>query len=61
MTGEKSMFSSSEENGGLHEDILFGDDGKGEVIGLSKVTVSNDYYITNVLLVKSLSYNLLSL
>ena len=54
------MFSSFEENQGPHENIIFGDDGKGEVIGLGKITISNDHSISNVLLVKSLSYNLLS-
>ena len=54
------MFSSFEENGGPHENIIFGDDGKGEVIGLGKIAISNDHSISNVLLVKSLNYNLLS-
>ena len=54
------MFSSFEENRGSHENIVFGDDGKGEVIGLGKIAISNDHSISNVLLVKSLSYNLLS-
>ena len=53
------MFSSFEENGGSCENIVFGDDGKGEVIGLGKIVTSNDHSISNVLLVKSLSYNLL--
>jgi hypothetical protein len=60
MTGEKSMFSSFEENGGPHENIIFGDNGKGEVMGLGKIAISNDTSISNVLLVKSLNYNLLS-
>ena len=54
------MFSSFEEDGGPHENIIFCDDGKWEVIGLGKITISNDHSISNVLLVKSLSYNLLS-
>ena len=60
MTGEKEMFSSFEENGGSHENIIFCDDGKEEVIGLGKIAISSDHSILNVLLVKSLSYNLLS-
>ena len=52
------MFSSFEENGGPHENIIFGDNGKGEVMGLGKIAISNDHSISNVLLVKSLNYNL---
>ena len=55
------MFSSFEEDGGPHENIVFGDDGKREVIGLGKIAISNDHSILNVLLVKSLSYILLSI
>ena len=54
------MFSSFEKNGGPHENIIFGDNGKGEVMGLGKIAISNDTSISNVLLVKSLNYNLLS-
>jgi transposase InsO family protein len=60
MTGEESMFSSLDPNGTSQENIIFGDDGKGKVIGLGKIAISNDLSISNVLLVKSLNYNLLS-
>ena len=39
---------------------MFGDNGKGEVLGLGKIAISNDNSISNVLLVNSLRYNLLS-
>nr|AAM08642.1 Putative copia-type pol polyprotein [Oryza sativa Japonica Group] len=42
------------------DNIVFGDDGKGKVMGLGKIAISNDLSIANVLLVKSLNYNLLS-
>ena len=56
MTGEKSMFLSFEEDGGPHENIIFGDDRKGEVIGLGKSLsyISNDHSISNILLVNIL-------
>src|SRR5438105_7186001 len=59
MTGEKSMFSSLQLNHDAQE-IVFGDSGKGEVVGVGKIPISNDQSISNVLLVDSLSYNLLS-
>ena len=39
---------------------MFGDNGKGEVLGLGKIAISNDNSISNVLLVNLLRYNLLS-
>ena len=42
------------------QEIVFGDSGKGEVLGLGNIPISNDQFISNVLLVDSLSYNLLS-
>src|SRR5438045_8885490 len=59
MTKEKSMFSSLQLNHDAQE-IVFGDSGKGEVVGVGKIPISNDQSISNVLLVNSLSYNLLS-
>src|SRR6266540_426638 len=59
MTGEKSMFSSLQLNHDAQE-IVFGDSGKGEVVGVGKIPISNDQSISNVLLVDSLSYNFLS-
>ena len=53
------MFSQLEANGSSNENIVFGDNGKGKVMGLGKIAISNDLSISNVLLVKSLNYNLL--
>jgi hypothetical protein len=48
----------------LNEDVddqykIFGDNSKGKVKGMGKVEISNDHSISNVLLVESLSFNLL--
>ena len=62
MTGDARMFNSinSRENNGV-ESITFGDNGKGKVRGLGKIAISNDMSISNVLLVESLNFNLLSM
>jgi hypothetical protein len=61
MTREKSMFSSYSPTTNSNENIIFGDNSKGEVIGLGKVAITLEHSITNVLHVDSLSYNLLSI
>ena len=60
MTGNDSMFTSLEDPGD-NEQVTFGDNSKGKVIGLGKIAISNDLSISNVLFVKSLSFNLLSI
>jgi len=60
MTGNDGMFTSIE-NPGNHEQVTFGDNSKGKVIGLGKIAISHDLSISNVLYVKSLSFNLLSI
>jgi hypothetical protein len=56
------MFNSINENDSNGIDsIIFGDNGKGKVKRLSKIAISNDLSISNVLLVKSLNFNLLSI
>jgi hypothetical protein len=60
MTGERSMFSSLDQSGSCQESITFADETHGGVLGLGKIAISNDKYLSNVLLVDSLSYNLLS-
>ena len=55
------MFNSintNDSNG--YDSITFGDNGKGKVKGLGKIAISNDLSISNVLLVESLNFNLLS-
>jgi hypothetical protein len=54
------MFTSIDNEGSECDKITFGDNSKGKVKGLGKIAISNDLSISNVLLVESLSYNLLS-
>ena len=60
MTGDSRMFNSinSNDDNGI-DSITFGDNGKGKVKRLGKITISNDLSISNVLLVESLNFNLL--
>jgi hypothetical protein len=60
MTGEKRMFSSYEKNEDPQRAITFGDENQGLVKGLGKIAISPDHSISNVFLVDSLDYNLLS-
>ena len=59
MTGYVMMFTSLDENVGDHEHVAFGDTSKGKVVGLGKVAITKDLSISNVLLVESVSFNLL--
>jgi len=60
MTGEKNMFTSFQPNQITSDRIVFGDNSKGDILGLGKIAISNDNSISNVLLEDSLGYNLLS-
>ena len=60
MTGDWKIFTSFENGEGENEKITFGDNSKGKVIGLGKIAISNDLSISNVSLVESLNFNLLS-
>ena len=55
------MFSSYTPKMDSNENILFGDNSKGDMIGLGKVAITLEHSIINVLHVDSLSYNLLSI
>ena len=61
MTRERSMFSSYSPMTHSNENIVFGDNSKGDVIGLDKVAITLEHSIINVLHVDSLIYNLLSI
>ena len=54
------MLSSYSRMTNSNENIVFGDNSKGDVIGLGKGAITLEHSITNVLHVDSLSYNLLS-
>ena len=60
MTGEKKMFTSYVKNKDSQDSIIFGDGNQGKVKGLGKIAISNEHSISNVFLVESLGYNLLS-
>jgi hypothetical protein len=60
MIGNGRMFTSIDNEGSECDKIIFGDNNKGKVKGLGKIAISNDLSISIVLLVESLSYNLLS-
>ena len=53
------MFSSYAQMEGPSENIVFGDNSKGEVLGVGKISITQYHSISNVLYVDSLSYNLL--
>ena len=54
------MFSSYVKNKDSQDSIIFGDGNQGKVKGLGKIAISNEHSISNVFLVESLGYNLLS-
>jgi hypothetical protein len=61
MTGEKKMFTSYVKNKDSQDSIIFGDGNQGKVKGLGKIAISSEHSISNVFLVESLGYNLLSI
>jgi hypothetical protein len=58
--GERRMFTSFEKNECEIDCITFGDNSQGQVHGFSKIVITTEHSIFKVLLVESLSYNLLS-
>jgi hypothetical protein len=60
MTGEKKMFTSYIKNNDSQDTIIFGDGNHGKVKGLGKIAITAEHSISNVFLVESLGYNLLS-
>jgi transposase InsO family protein len=61
MTGEKKMFTSYVKNKDSQDTIIFGDGNQGKVKGLGKIAITSEHSISNVFLVESLGYNLLSI
>jgi hypothetical protein len=60
MMGEKKMFTSYVKNKDSQDTITFGDGNHGKVKGLGKIAITTEHSISNVFLVESLGYNLLS-
>jgi hypothetical protein len=54
------MFTSYVKNKDSQDTIIFGDENQGKVKGLGKIAITNEHSISNVFLVESLGYNLLS-
>jgi hypothetical protein len=61
MTGEKKMFTYCDMIENPTERIAFGGNGGGTVVGLGKIAISFNHSISDVYLVESLDYNLLSI
>ena len=61
MTGESKMFASLDGDVSGYNDIIFCDNSRGEVKGMGNINVSQDHSLSNVLLVDSLKFNLLSI
>jgi hypothetical protein len=61
MTGHVKMFTSLVDDAGDHDQVSFGDNSKGRISGLCKISLTNDLSLSNVLFVDSCSYNLLSI
>jgi hypothetical protein len=59
MTGENHMFTSFEENDCPSDIIRFGDNSEGNILGYGKIAITIDHFISKVLLIDSLKYNLL--
>jgi hypothetical protein len=60
MIGEKKMFSSHEKNEDPQRAVTFRDGNQDLVKGLGKISISPNHSISNVFLIESLGYNLLS-
>jgi hypothetical protein len=61
MTREKKMFTSYVKNKDSHDTIIFGDRNQDKVKGICKIAITIEHSISNVFLVESLGYNLLSI
>jgi hypothetical protein len=59
MTGNDNLFTTLRDCRD-HEHVTFGDNSRARIIGLCRITITKDLSISNVLFVKSLSFNLLS-
>jgi hypothetical protein len=58
MTGNDNMFTTLGDPGD-HEHFTFGDNSRARIIGLCRIAITKDLSISNILFVKSLSFNLL--
>src|SRR3954468_22128470 len=61
VTEDKELVTEEKLTPSSQRHITFGDNKKGKVIGLGKVSISKDKHIDKVMLVQSLGYNLMSI
>jgi hypothetical protein len=61
MTGSKEMVKELSTGSSHAGYVTYGDSSKSKVLGLGKVILSHNVTVEDVMLVESLSYNLLSL
>src|SRR3954467_9003582 len=61
MTGGKELFTEEKLTQSSQKYITFGDNNKGKVLGLGKVSILKDKHIDKGMLVQSLGYNLMSI
>jgi hypothetical protein len=61
MKGGEHMFSSYVKNKDSQDVIIFGDGNQVKVKGLGKIGIATEHFISNIFLVDSLDYNLLSI
>jgi hypothetical protein len=54
------MFTSYIKNKDSHDTIIFGDGNQGKVKWIGKIAIATEHSISNVFLVESFGYNLLS-
>jgi hypothetical protein len=60
MIGNDSIFTSLGDRRD-HDHVTYGDNTRERVVSLGRITIINDFSISNVLYVESLSFNLLSI
>jgi hypothetical protein len=60
MTGKKEMFTAFKENNCPSNIIMFDDNSEGNLLGYGKIAITTGHFISKVLLIDSLDYNLLS-
>jgi hypothetical protein len=60
MIGEKKIFTNFKEYNSPIERIMFGDNNYGDAVDQGDISISKDSSLTNVYLVDTLRYNLLS-
>jgi hypothetical protein len=61
MTGSKEMVKELRTSSSTAGYVTYGDSSRSKVLGLGKVVVSHNVTVEDVMLVESLSYNLLSI